>query len=66
MRISGMPKCLVGIENVVELEAIGDQQLRVDPLGPQLHAEVSTDRVVMVTCDPKGPQMEIHLRPCTP
>jgi hypothetical protein len=27
---------------------------------------VSTDRMVMVNYDRKGPQMEIHLRPCTP
>lgn len=27
---------------------------------------VSTDRVVRVNYDPKGPQMEIHLRPRTP
>jgi hypothetical protein len=36
MRISGMPKGLVGIENLVEPEAMGgDQQLRVDLLWPR-------------------------------
>jgi hypothetical protein len=33
MRVGGMPKGLAGIENLVGLEAMGDQQLRVDLLG---------------------------------
>jgi hypothetical protein len=36
MRVGRMPKGLVSIESLVGLEAMGDQQLRVGLLGPQV------------------------------
>jgi hypothetical protein len=68
MRVSGMPKCSQALRMWSSLKrwvinSFGLIFLDRSSIGV---LTVSTDRVVRVNYDPKGPQMEIHLRPCTP
>src|ERR1700721_2433569 len=71
-RVGGVREGLVGIEDAVELEAMSDQELRVDLAGPQsVEQHRRADGVDQPCGDgdvtvPQALQMESHLRSMHP